>query len=230
MTCARRYEGLDYSARDFLRGDSSGSTGNEINSCRLCVDDFVPVDGSSDTTSDDIGSTRDCACGEVSCLKPGARAKSQTSQPTGDRSAEGASADGLPVGHFPIGQKLLSGLPTTPNNPTDHESDRGCAQCRTMPVSVSLGKGIVPNVPIEVQRLWIFQIGVRHRFGLLGPVRACKPPLGCGEVPCPEVIEARFCISFFAGKLLPGIVGQAVERQQAAGQQGRPDLSRSLTD
>ena len=85
---------------------------------------------------------------------------------------------------------------------------------RAVPIGIGVPQGVVQDVRILVERLWIRYIGVRQRSRLLNLltgkriyrpalelIRPRKPPLRPREVPRPEVIEANYApIPLLAGE------------------------------
>jgi len=68
-------------------------------------------------------------------------------------------------------------------------------------VSIRSGEWIVPDVLIQIQRLWIAQIGVWYRCWIGAPVRAEEPSHIGAVVSCSEIVESSL-ISFFAGRIV----------------------------
>ena len=65
---------------------------------------------------------------------------------------------------------------------------------------------IVQHIGVQVERLWIIEFGVWHRFFLRAPVRAHEAAEAGGIVPCLEVIVARFGVVFLSSVVLLGSV------------------------
>ena len=57
-----------------------------------------------------------------------------------------------------------------------------------MPIRIDAAKRIVHQVGIQVERLRIVELRVRHRLFLRAPVRDMNRPIVACVVPCPEVI------------------------------------------
>src|SRR5580658_7252481 len=79
---------------------------------------------------------------------------------------------------------------------SDCEMPRGLK----MTVWVKLAEWVVPNVHVQIQCLRIGQIGVWNGLRSCAPIRARPPTLRTRKVPCSEIIQTRFRITFLAGK------------------------------
>ena len=73
---------------------------------------------------------------------------------------------------------------------------------RKMAVWVSLPQRVVPYIAVQIQRLRVGQIGVRHRDRTSAPVRGHEPCDGSGVPPGSEVVQTGVGIALLAGELV----------------------------
>ena len=76
-----------------------------------------------------------------------------------------------------------------------------------MTVWINLTQRVIFNISIEIQRLWIVQVGVGDWGGDGGPVGGEEAAHGGGIVAGAEVVEIGFGVAFFAGEFVGGEIG-----------------------
>src|SRR5512135_2260367 len=79
-------------------------------------------------------------------------------------------------------------------------------------IDVSPARWDVPHVAVKIQALGIGELGIRNRGSLGSPVWRNEPAQAVRVVASAEVVEAGFCIAFFAGEfVMVGVVGDELK-------------------